>query len=91
MRNYNHHKSSDKIGSGREIVSSKSSNFAEFFVGDHEYFFSSIGLISFIVNFTKNIKCLMLEVAKVLKLTLFSVRSVKSFTPAFSQIFPVNP
>ena len=33
----------------------------------------------------------MLEVAKVLKLTLFSVRSLKSLTPAFSQIFPVTP
>ena len=31
----------------------------------------------------------MLEVAKVLKLTLFSVRSRK--TPAFSQIFPDYP
>ena len=33
----------------------------------------------------------MLEVAKVLKLTLFSVRSLKSLTPAFSQIFPETP
>ena len=33
----------------------------------------------------------MLEVAKVPKLTLFSVRSYKSLTPAFSQIFQVNP
>ena len=33
----------------------------------------------------------MLEVARVLKLTLFSVRSLKSLTPTFSQIFPVTP
>ena len=33
----------------------------------------------------------MLEVAKVLKLTLFLVRSLKSLSPAFSQIFPVTP
>ena len=33
----------------------------------------------------------MLEVAKVLKFTLFSVRSLESLTPAFSQIFPVTP
>ena len=33
----------------------------------------------------------MLEVAKVPNLTLFSVRSPKSLTPAFSRIFPVNP
>ena len=33
----------------------------------------------------------MLEVAKVLKLTLSSVRSLKSLTPAYSQIFPVTP
>ena len=33
----------------------------------------------------------MLEVAKVLKLTLFSVKCLKSLTPAFSQIFPVTP
>ena len=32
----------------------------------------------------------MLEVLKVLKLTLFSVRSFKSWTPAFSQIFLVT-
>ena len=39
----------------------------------------------------KTSESLMLEVAKVLKLTLFSVRSLKSLTPAFSQIFPVTP
>ena len=33
----------------------------------------------------------MLEVAKVLKLTLFSVKSLKSLTPAFSQFFSVTP
>ena len=33
----------------------------------------------------------MLEVAKVLKLTLSAIRSLKSLTPAFSQIFPVMP
>ena len=33
----------------------------------------------------------MLEVAKVLKLTFFSVRSLKSLIHAFSQIFPVTP
>ena len=32
----------------------------------------------------------MLEVAKVLKLTLFPVRSLKTFTLIFSQIFPVT-
>ena len=32
----------------------------------------------------------MLEVAKILKLTLFSVRSLKSLSPAFSQIFQVT-
>ena len=32
----------------------------------------------------------MLEVAKVLKSTLFSVGSLKSLAPAFSQIFPVT-
>ena len=30
-------------------------------------------------------------VAKALKLTLFSVRSLKTLTPAYSQIFPVTP
>ena len=33
----------------------------------------------------------MLEAAKVLKLILFSVRSLKSLTPTFSQIFPLTP
>ena len=55
-------------------------------------FFSPIGLVSFIDPLhQKTSKSLMLEVAKVLKLTLFSVRSLKSLTPAFSQIFPVTP
>ena len=39
----------------------------------------------------KNSRNLMLEVANLLKLTLFSVRSLKTLTPAFSQIFPVTP
>ena len=54
-------------------------------------FFSPIGLISFIDPLHKNSKSLMLEVTCVLKLTLFSVRSLKSLTSAFSQIFPVTP
>ena len=33
----------------------------------------------------------MLKVAKVLKLTLFPARSLKTLTLAFSQIFPVTP
>ena len=39
----------------------------------------------------KNIKSLILEAAKVLKLILFSVRSLKSLSPTFSQIFSVTP
>ena len=63
-------------------------------------FFSSVIMNFFLTNRTsfvywssspKTSKSLMLEVAKVLKLTLFSVRSLKSLTPAFSQIFPVTP
>ena len=62
--------------------------------------FSSVITIFFLTNRTsfvywssspKASKSLMLEVAKVLKLTLFSVRSLKSLTPAFSQIFQVTP
>ena len=62
--------------------------------------FSSVIMSFFLTNRTsfvyqssspKTSKSLMLEVAKVLKLTLFSVRSLKSLTPAFSQIFPVTP
>ena len=55
-------------------------------------FFSPIGLALFIDPLhQKNSKSLMLEAAKVLKLTLFFVKSLKSLTPAFSQIFPVTP
>ena len=39
---------------------------------------------------SKTSKSLMLKVAKVLKLTLFSVKSLKSLTLAFSQIFSVK-
>ena len=62
--------------------------------------FSSVIMNFFLTNRTsfvcwssspKTSKSLMLEVAKVLKLTLFSVRFLKSLTPAFSQIFPVTP
>ena len=55
-------------------------------------FFSPIRLIFFIDPLhQKESKSLMLEVAKVLKFELFSVRSLKSWTPSFSQIFPVTP
>ena len=38
----------------------------------------------------KNSEILMSEVAKALKLTLFTVRSLETLTPAFSQIFSVT-
>ena len=66
----------------------KSCLFPEFFFGDHELFSTSFVYWS---SSPKTSKSLMLEVAKVLKLTLYSVRSLKSLTPAFSQIFPVTP
>ena len=62
--------------------------------------FSSVMIIFYPTNRTnfvhrcsssKNSKSLKLEFAKVLKLTLFSVRSLKSLTPAFPQIFQVTP
>ena len=92
MTNYNHHKSSDKIWAqegrlfGQKVVIFPS--------------FSSVIMNLFLTNRTnfvygssspKTSKSLMLEVAKVLKLTLFSVRSLISLTPAFSQIFHVTP
>ena len=56
------------------------------------WIFSLIELIPFIDPLhQKNRKSLMLEVAKVLKLTLLSVRSLKTLTAAFSQILSVIP
>ena len=49
-------------------------------------FFLMIELISFIDPRYRPSESLMLEVAKGLKLTLFSVRSLKSLTPGFFQI-----
>ena len=54
-------------------------------------FFSLTELILFIDPLHQKNSSLMLEVAKVLKLTLFSVRSLKTLTPLFSQIFPMTP
>ena len=54
--------------------------------------FSLIELSSFIESLhQKEQQKPKLEVAKVLKLTLFSVRSLKTYIPAFSQNFPVTP
>ena len=69
----------------------KKLSFPKFFFGDHEFFSHRLGLIRLLILFTKNIKSMILEAAKVLKLILFSVRSLKSSTPTFSQIFPVTP
>ena len=68
----------------------KSCHFPEFFFGDHEFFLTNRTSFGYWSSSPKTSKSLMLEVAKVLKLTLFSVRSLKSLTPAFSQIFPVT-
>ena len=93
MRNYNHRRSSDKIWAqeGRlfrwKVVIFP--NFSSVITN----FFSLIGLISFIDPLRQKIaKSLVLEVARVLKLTLFSVRPFKSLTLAFSpEIFPLTP
>ena len=92
MRNHNHLRSSYKIwGQERRLLHQKVVIFPSF-SSVIMNFFSPIGLISFIDSLhQKNSKSLVLEVAKVLKLTLFSVRFLKSLTPAFSQIFPVPP
>ena len=91
MKNYNHCRSSDKIWAqeGRlfrqkvVIFRSFSSVIMNFFLTNRTSFvYSSSSL--------KSSKSLMLEVAKVLKLTLFWVKSLKSLTSAFSQIFPVT-
>ena len=92
MRNYNHRRYSDKIWSQE----------GKFFRQKVVIFpsFSSVIIHFFLTNRTSFVywsfsprtsKSLMLDVAKVLKLTLFSVRSLKSLTPSFSQIFPVTP
>ena len=92
MRNYNHRRSSDNIWAQEGRLFRQKVVIVLSFSSVIMIFFSLIGLISFIDQSSpKNSKSLMLEVDKVPKLTLFSVRSLKSLSPAFSQIFPVTP
>ena len=69
----------------------KKLSFPAFLFGDHEFFFTNQTNFVCWSTSPKNSKILMLEVANVIKLTLFSVRSLKTLTPAFSQTFPVTP
>ena len=90
MKDYNHRRSSDRIWAQEERLFRQKMSFSRVF-SVTKNFFSLVVLISFINPLhQKNSKSLMLEVAKVLKLTLFSVRSLKSLTSAFSQIFLVT-
>ena len=92
MRNYNHRRSSDKIWAqeGR-LFRQKVVIFPSFSSAIMKFFLTNRTSFVYWSSSPKTSKSLMLEVAKVLKLTLFSVRSLKSLTPAFSQIFPVTP
>ena len=92
MRNYNHRRSSDKIWAQEErLFRQKVVIFPSFSSVIMNFFLTNRTSFVYWSSSPKNSKSLMLEVAKVLKLTLFSVRSLKSLTPAFSQIFPVTP
>ena len=92
MRENNHRRSSDKIWAQvGKIFRLKNVIFLPL---------SLVMMIFYFINQTnfvglstspKNKEILMSEVAKALKLTLFTVRSLKALTPAFSQIFSVTP
>ena len=90
MRN-NHRRSSDKIWAqeGR-LFSQKVVIFPSFSSVIMNFLLTNRTSFVYLSSSQKTSKSLMLEVAKVLKLTLFSVRSLKSLIPAFSQIFPVT-
>ena len=92
MRNYNHHRSSDKIWTqeGR-LFCQKVVNFPSFSSVIMNFFLANRTSFVYQSSSPKTSKSLVLEVARVLKLTFFSVRSLKSLTPDFSQIFPVTP
>ena len=92
MRNYNHRTSSDKIWAqeGR-LFRQKVVIFPSFSSVIMNFFLTNQTSFVYWSSSPKTSKSLMLEVAKVLKLTLFSIRSLKSLTPAFSQIFLVTP
>ena len=92
IRDYNHRRSSDTIGLRWKIGFPNNSRFLAFFFGDHEVLFFT-NRTNFVYQSTsaKNSKSLMLEVATVLKLTLFPVRSRKALTCTFFQIFPLTP
>ena len=92
MRNYNHRRSSDKIWAqeGR-LFHQKVVIFPSFSSVIMNFFLTNRTSFVYWSSSPKPSKSLMLEVAKVLKLTLFLVRPLKSLTPAFSQIFTVTP
>ena len=92
MKNYNHRRSSDKIWAqeGR-LFHQKNLSFSQVFLRWSWIFSHQLDCFVFWSCSPKTSKSLMLKVAKVLGLTLFSVRSLKSLTFAFSQIFPVTP
>ena len=92
MRIYNHCRSSDKIWAQEGILFRQNvAIFPSFSSVIMNFFLTNRTNFVFSSSSPKNSKGLMLEVAKVLKLTLFSVRSLKSLTPAFFHIFPVTP
>ena len=80
-----------KFGLRKGDCFAKRRHFLVFFFGDHEFFSHQSYLFRLLILFPKNSKNQMLEVAKVLKFTFFSIRSLKRLTPAISQIFPVTP
>ena len=90
--NYIHRRSSDKIWAQEGRMScQKDVTFPNFCSVTMNFFLTNRTNFVYLSCSLESSKSLMLEVVKVLKLTLFSLRSLKSFTPAFSQIFPVTP
>ena len=85
MRDSNHRRSLGDCFVKKDVI------FQSFSSVTMNFFSSNRNNLVYGSSSPKNSKSLMLQVAKVLKLTLFSVRSLTSLTPAFSQIFSVIP
>ena len=92
MKNYNHHRYSDKIWAqeGR-LFRQKVVIFLSFSSVIMNFFLTNRTNFLYRSTSPKYSKSLMLEVANVIKLAISLVRSFKSLTLAFSQIFPVIP
>ena len=79
------------MGSGREIVSSKSCHFPEFFCGDHEFFSHQSDQFRLLILFTKNKQKPDVGSCQSTKIDTFLGQIPEKFDPRFLPNFPGDP